>query len=31
MKKKTEKTLQEYIDGIYYGKQYYQNVEKKGK
>ncbi len=24
-----EMTLQEYIDAIYYGKQYYENVEKK--
>lgn len=31
MKKRTEMTLQEYIDGIYYGKQYYKNVEKKKK
>lgn len=26
MKKKNEKTLKEYIDGIYYGKRYYQNT-----
>lgn len=24
-----EMTLKEYIDAIYYGKQYYKNVEKK--
>ena len=29
MKKNTEMSLQEYIDTIYYGKKYYQNVEKK--
>ena len=31
MNKKNEKTLKEYIDGIYYGKEYYQNVEKNEK
>ena len=25
---KREMTLKEYIDAIYYGKQYYKNVEK---
>lgn len=29
MKKETEMSLKQYIDGIYYGKKYYENVEKK--
>ncbi len=27
MKKKREMTLKKYIDGIYYGKRYYQDLE----